>query len=66
MLNYVKNAKVKKTDLASTSLTAVVTGEGPTSEPETVFSMSYWHIRDLHVHLRRSTPVQSARVHDNV
>lgn len=33
MLNYVKNAKVKKTDLASTSLTAVVTGEGPTSEP---------------------------------
>lgn len=38
MLNYVKNAKVKKPDLASISTTAAITGEEPTSEPVTMFS----------------------------
>lgn len=38
MLHYVKNAKVKKTDLASIAQTAAVTGEGLNSEPVTVFS----------------------------
>lgn len=38
MLNYVRNAGVKKTDRASISPTAAITGEELTSEPVTVFS----------------------------
>lgn len=38
MLDYVKNAEVKKPDLATISPTAAITGEEVTSEPETVFS----------------------------
>lgn len=38
MLHYVKNAKVKKLDLASIAQTAAVTGEVLHSEPETMFS----------------------------
>ena len=38
MLHYVKNAKVKKPDLASIAQTAAVTGEGLNSESVTVFS----------------------------